>query len=86
MSTLMIVACKDAAVGTFMRPWFCRSKPEAVRLFGDVVNRSEGENQIAQHPDDYSLWYLAEFDENTGQIVGVSSPEKIVEASLLVKV
>jgi hypothetical protein len=45
---------------------FVPSVGVAIRSFSDEVNRKDPENQLHNHPDDFDLYELGEFDDNTG--------------------
>lgn len=57
---------KDRATDAFMRPFFAQAIGQAVRMFMDEVNNPQGD--IFKHPDDYDLYHLGTFDDNTGQL------------------
>lgn len=69
---LTVVAVSDRAVGAFNRPFFAPSKGAAIRSFIDEVNRAE--SPMAQHPEDYELHYLGEWDEDNAHFA--TDPEK----------
>lgn len=79
-----IVSIYDNGIGAFGRPAFVRSKNEAIRSFGDEVQRTGSDqlgNQMAQHPQDFQLFYVGAFDDDSGQFVNVPErPEKIADA------
>lgn len=62
----VIVAVRDRAVDAFLRPFAAPSVGAAIRSFSDEINRNAPDNQMANHPEDYDLYQLAEWDENTG--------------------
>lgn len=66
MTVSVVVAVRDTAVKAFARPFFVPSIGYATRSFGDEVNRQAGDNPMHQHPEDFELWVLAEFDEDHG--------------------
>lgn len=66
MNKLCVVGVFDSAVQAFGRPIFCPAIGAAVRSFTDEVNRAAPDNQMHQHPDDFVLWELAQFDEENG--------------------
>lgn len=37
-----------------------------MRSFTDEVNRVAPDNPLSMHPDDYTLWYLGHWDEDSG--------------------
>lgn len=66
----VVVCVYDSAVAAYGRPFFVPSVGAAIRSFGDEVNRSAPDNTMFAHPDDYVLWYLGDFDEETGLFGG----------------
>lgn len=66
MAKVNVVAVRDRAVQAFSRPFFVPSIAAAVRSFTDEVNRNAEDNPMNKHPDDYELWELAWFDEESG--------------------
>jgi hypothetical protein len=63
---LVLCTVKDRAADAFGRPMFVPSVGVAIRSFSDEVNRKDAENQLYNHPDDFDLYELGEFDDNTG--------------------
>jgi len=67
MAKLILVAVKDRAVDAFMNPFVVPSRGMAIRAFGDEMNKSD--SAMRAHPDDYDLYELGEFDQDTGVVV-----------------
>lgn len=65
---LVMISVKDRALNAFMRPFFAQTKNQAIRMFTDEINRKDSE--MGGHPDDYDLWYLGTWDDETGCIEG----------------
>jgi hypothetical protein len=63
---LTLCSVKDRAADAFGRPMFVPSTGVAIRSFSDEVNRKDVENNLYNHPDDFDLYELGEFDDNTG--------------------
>ena len=63
---LVLCSVKDRAADAYGRPMFVPSVGVAIRSFSDEVNRSDTDNQLFNHPDDFDLYELGEFDDNTG--------------------
>jgi hypothetical protein len=63
---LIICTVKDRAADAYGRPMFVPSAGVAIRSFSDEINRNNAENQLYNHPDDFDLYELGEFDDNTG--------------------
>jgi hypothetical protein len=63
---LFMCAVFDRAANAYARPMFVPSTGVAIRSFSDEVNRSDPENQLFNHPDDFDLYDFGEFDDNSG--------------------
>lgn len=66
---LIGVCIKDTAVQAFNRPFFVRGVPEALRLFVDEVNRSASDNPMFNHSEDFELYRVCSFDDQSGAMV-----------------
>lgn len=71
-----LVSIRDRAADVFSVPQFVVNTGSAIRSFGDLVNNNNAENQVAQHPEDFDLYYLGEYDDSNGSFV-VESPRQI---------
>ncbi|WNK12599.1 MAG: nonstructural protein [Microvirus sp.] len=80
---LKIISLFDSAVESFGRPIFVRHPGEALRSLSDQVNASDN-NDLARHPQDYSLHLIGEFDEETGELTPCD-PERLARAQDLKK-
>ena len=67
MAVLVVVSVFDGAAQAFGRPIFVPSKGVAMRSFSDEINRAAPDNQMYQHPEDFELYELCEFDEESGE-------------------
>ena len=76
---LFVVCVKDRAAEVFNRPFFVPHRNVAIRDFTDEVNRAAVDNQLNKHPDDFDLYLLGEFNDNTGEF-SISSPQVLVRA------
>lgn len=79
----MIVAVKDRGINAFHRPFFTRGNGDAIRSFQDEINNPE--SQLSKHPDDYDLYVLGAFDDNTGEIIAEVQPVQIAIGKQLVR-
>jgi hypothetical protein len=82
---LTLCTVKDRAADAFGRPMFVRSIGEAIRSFSDEVNRKSDDNQLYNHSDDFDLFELGEFDDNTGLMTLHDQP-KLVSLGKQVKI
>ncbi len=63
---LNIYAIYDTAIGCYMRPFFTQSDGEAIRGFTDIA--LDAEHPIGKHPEDYSLYRIGVYNDQTGKI------------------
>ena len=76
---LSMYAMRDRATDQFAQPMFLVNHGQAIRSFGDEINRAGTEaqpNYIFMHPDDFDLYFLGTYDTSSGSFVAVS-PEQI---------
>lgn len=62
-----MVCIKDRAIDAYMQPFFVQHRNQAIRGLQDEVNR-EG-SELGKHPEDYDLYLLGEWDEQTGKTI-----------------
>lgn len=80
-----VFAVRDRAADVFGQPHFATSIGSAIRSFSDEVNRSADNNIFNKHPDDFDLYHLGSYDDNTG-FFECGAPQQIaVGKDLLVK-
>jgi hypothetical protein len=72
---LVLCTVKDRAADAYGRPMFVPSVGVAIRSFSDEVNRQDADNQLYNHPDDFDLYELGEFDDNTGLFALYDQPK-----------
>lgn len=58
-----VCAVKDRAIDAFNRPIYVPTIGVAIRSFTDEVNRKDSE--LANHPEDYDLYELGSWDDQT---------------------
>lgn len=75
---MQIVAVRDRAAEAYMRPFFVGTANMAIRSFMDEVNREHAENQLFAHPDDFDLYELGVFDDNSGSITCHETPKLLM--------
>lgn len=68
MKTQMF-AIYDAKAEAYLPPFFLPNKKMALRAFTDCVNQ-QGHN-FNLHPADYTLFHIAEFDDEFGEVTSV---------------
>lgn len=73
----VICSVKDRAADAYGRPLFVPSVGLAIRSFTDEVNRDAPDNQMFHHSDDFDLFELGTFDDNTGIIECYAVPKQL---------
>lgn len=61
-----VCAVFDSATRLYGQPFFVAHVGAALRSFVDEVNRKASDNQLSLHPEDFTLFHLADFDDETG--------------------
>lgn len=64
---VIVVAVRDRAIDAFGRPFFVPTTGAAIRSFQDEMNRHAEDNAMAKHPEDYDLFQLGTWNEETGE-------------------
>lgn len=76
---IYVLCCvRDAAVVAYMRPFCVPASGAAIRGFSDEVNRAESE--MHKHPEDYELFEMGTFEEETGQFELLPVPRSLARA------
>jgi hypothetical protein len=78
---LQIFAIKDTKVNAFMQPFFMRTEAEAIRAFATSTN--DPSTNFNKHPEDYHLFQLGEYDEETGKLESKEPTQKAHALALL---
>jgi hypothetical protein len=73
-----VCAVKDRAVDAFNRPLYVPTVGVAIRSFTDELNRKDSE--LAAHPEDYDLYELGQWDDQTAQFTPLEVPRVITRA------
>lgn len=77
-----VCAVKDRAVNAYNRPIYVPTVGVAIRSFTDEVNRKDSELQ--NHPEDYDLYELGQWDDETAIYVPLEVPRVITRAQDIV--
>lgn len=64
---LNVYSIMDNKAEAFLPPFFMHNDSVAMRAFADAVNDST--HQFFKNPNDYCLYRIGHFDDNTGVIV-----------------
>lgn len=75
-----VVTVRDRAADLFGQPNFVLSLGVAIRSFGDnvkVPSTADRPNPLYDHADDFDLFLLAEYDDETGEFQNEERPKQI---------
>lgn len=81
--SLKIYSLYDKKAFSYLEPFFYYHQTQALRAISDLVNKKE--TFVGQHPDDYRLEELGEWDDLSGAFTPLPKPIFITEAAALVK-
>lgn len=82
---LKMYAVRDRASDQFANPMFLTSNGQAIRAFADEINRSGENNMLHQHPEDFDLYTLGEYDTDTGELKPTRPEQLAIGKDLKVK-
>lgn len=68
----------DDAAKAFMQPFPSSADGLATRMFANLVN--DGKSQVSQSPADFTLFFLTDFDDQTGKFQQVDRPVVVCTA------
>lgn len=72
-----MVAIKDRSIEAYTTIFAVRAVGQAIRQFMDAINNKES-GPMAQHPDDFDLYEVGDFNDETGELTPCS-PNKIAD-------
>lgn len=63
---MQIVVIRDIKANVHQIPIYTHNIGAAIRSFGDECQRDAPDNILHKHPEDFELWWLGEYDDETG--------------------
>lgn len=78
--TNKIYSIYDEKAEIFSTPFFSMNDNMAIRSFQDLAN--DPSSTIYKHPEDYKLYELGEFEDQSGKTIPVDPPRFIINAQL----
>lgn len=82
MSRLQMYTVKDKKADAYLQPFTTQTKGLAIRMIQGTLEQQD--NNLSKYPEDFSLWKIGEFDENSGIIQGLQEPELVSQLTDLV--
>lgn len=68
-----VFAVYDSKVKAYMQPFFMQTEGQAIRSWVDAVN--DQSTQFYKHPEDFTLFLISEYDEESGKFKNCGTPE-----------
>lgn len=62
---MQVIATRDIVANVYGPPMFVVHIGQSIRGFGDECQRKEKGNVLGEHPEDFELWHLGEWDDET---------------------
>lgn len=69
----------DSKAKMFGPPFYMQTRGMAVRALADLTQ--DGNSMVSRHPDDFVLYQIAEFDDNTAEFINKNPHELVSMAS-----
>ncbi|AXH74074.1 MAG: nonstructural protein [Microviridae sp.] len=80
MAIITMFSVRDAAANMYNRPMYLATAALARRSFQDEANRQDPNNEIYKHPEDFELYELGFYEEETATFELHPQPKLIVRA------
>jgi hypothetical protein len=80
---LKVYSIYDSCVKAYNGPFMLQNDGAAIRAFSDNANRDD--STIQKNPQHFSLYCLAEFDDNTGKYETLDQPQFVVSAQQVIE-
>lgn len=78
---LKMFSIRDTKGEIFNPPYFAKTHGEAERQFKTLTNDSK--STINQYPEDFDLYYLGDYDDQTGKLKSLDTPQHLIKAALV---
>lgn len=75
-----LFAVKDKALNSFSAPYTQGTIESGIRMWRELVLFQQEENRYRRSPNDFTLYLIGEYDDDTGQIENVV-PQPLATAS-----
>lgn len=79
----LMVSVRDVKAKIFHNPFYANSEGFAFRAISDEIKRGGEGNLLADHPEDFQLWQVGLFDDESGQVVAEAQAKLLAECSTL---
>lgn len=74
-----VFSIRDAKAEYFTPPFFKKTHGEAERDFKTVAK--DPQSTISKFPEDFDLYYIGDYDDQTGLIKSLDTPKHVMKAA-----
>lgn len=78
---LKMFSIRDSKSEIFNSPFYAKTTSEAERSFRQLTN--DPKSTISQFPEDFDLYEVGTYDDNSGKVSPLDTPHHIVKAAVL---
>ena len=78
MAVQKVFSIRDTKSETFHSPFYAPTHGEAERTFRTAVN--DEKTMLHKYPEDFDLYFVGEWDQNSGKMTTMDTPQHIVKA------
>lgn len=75
-----LISIRDSKGEAFQPPRATKTIGEAERMFENAINTKQEGNFLNQYPEDFDLYHLGTFDDQTGKMKLFDSPRHLHKA------
>ena len=68
----------DRVAETYGKPMFMPNAALAIRAFTDEINNAHPDNPLYNHPEDFDLYELGEYDDSTSRVTTHDLPKILI--------
>ncbi len=72
---MKVFSIYDSKAMAYTRPFFVQTHGLARRMFADLANDTQ--HEVGRHPGDYTLFYIGNWDDQTGFITQDNAHENL---------
>lgn len=73
----------DTKAAIYGQPFYAVTDGIALRMFSDAVNNNSPDNALNRYPEDFTLYYIGEFDDVTGSVTGNLTPMLVANGTVV---
>lgn len=78
-----VYSIRDSKTEVFSPPFLQKARGEAERSFNQLAN--DPQTFVGRYPEDYDLYYMGQFNDNSGAYTLLDTPKHIMKAVQVLK-